>query len=182
MSIGTSTRRSITALAALAAVAVPASSAHAKAPTGPPAPSAGAHGPLAKVLKPRVHFPRHHRAPKGHLRLQGKATTVGGVDAFATATFECSWNAVVGTAGTMSGLQGSGVWALAWVYDHATRRWTNAGAWVPADGIHQFVVAASNPYMYAFMVYARYANGWRYSAEYTPINDGGDIRGGAFCR
>jgi hypothetical protein len=32
------------------------------------------------------------------------------------------------------------------------------------------------------MVYARYANGWRYSAEYTPIGEGADIRGGAFCR
>ena len=79
-------------------------------------------------------------------------------------------------------IAGSGVWALAWVYDNATRRWSNAGAWVPADGIHQFVVGASDPYMYAYMVYARYANGWRYSAEYTPIGEGADIRGGAFCR
>ena len=180
MSIGTSTRRSITALAALAAVAIPASSAMA-APQAPPSvPAPGVHGPSAKALKPRIRFPRHH-APRISARVHGKATNVAGVDAFATATFECSWNAVVGTAGTLSGLQGSGVWALAWVYDYGTRRWSNAGAWVPADGIHQFVVGASDPYMYAYMVYARYANGWRYSAEYTPINEGGDIRGGAFC-
>jgi hypothetical protein len=173
----TTARRTITALAALAAVALPASVADAAHAAPPAVPQAKAAKP--RIFQPRIWQPRirlHH-----HLRPTAKAVTVAGVDAFTTATFECSWNAVVGTAGTLSGLQGAGVWALVYVYDRATGRWANAGAWVPADGIHQFVVGARDPYMYAYTVYARYAGGWRYSAEYTPIAEGGDVRGGAFC-
>lgn len=181
MPTATTLRRTAAALVTLAAVALPASSAVAAAPQ--PGPAAKTAHP--RIFQPRIHVPRIYHPRIGwarpKVRPTAKATTVAGVDAFATATFECSWNAVVGTAGTLSGLQGSGVWAMAWVYDYATGRWANAGAWVPADGIHQFVVGARNPYMYAYMVYARYSGGWRYSAEYTPISDGGDVRGGAFC-
>ena len=110
-----------------------------------------------------------------------RAATVGGVTAGATVTFHCSTHSVSGTAHTNSGLSGSGVWALVWVYDYSTGRWANAGAWVPADGIHQFVVPASNPYLSAYVQFARYVNGWVYVSEYVAISEE-DIRGGAFCR
>ena len=109
------------------------------------------------------------------------AASVGGVTAGATVTFHCSTHSVSGTAHTNSGLSGSGVWALVWVYDYSTRRWANAGAWVPADGIHQFVVPASNPYLSAHVQFARYVNGWVYASEWVAMSEE-DINGGAFCR
>lgn len=108
-----------------------------------------------------------------------QAAVIGGVEAGATVTFECSTRAVSGTAHTMYSMEGAGVLALAWVYENGS--WTNAGAWVPADGIHQFVVAASNPYRYASIQYARYVNGWQYDGEWAPMAEP-DINGGAFCR
>ena len=109
------------------------------------------------------------------------AASVGGVTAGATVTFHCSTHSVSGTAHTNSGLSGSGVWALVWVYDYSTGRWANAGAWVPADGIHQFVVPASNPYLSAYVQFARNVNGWVYASEWVAMSEE-DIRGGAFCR
>jgi hypothetical protein len=109
------------------------------------------------------------------------SVSVGGVWAGATVSYECSTRTVEGTAHTNSSLGGSGVLALAYVYDYATGSWSNAGAWVPADGIHQFVLRATNPYRYAYIRYARYVNGWKYADEYVPMSEP-DIDGGAFCR
>lgn len=105
---------------------------------------------------------------------------VYGITAGAAADFDKCNSQVSGNASTFSSLGSQGVWAYAYAWDWTSRRWNNAGAWVPADGIHQFVINGMfTPYPYAYVLYARYAAGaWRYAAEYVGISSNLD---NGFC-
>jgi|tagenome__1003787_1003787.scaffolds.fasta_scaffold20734999_1 hypothetical protein len=106
---------------------------------------------------------------------------VYGITAGAAADFDQCNSQVSGNASTFTDLGSQGVWAYVYAWDWTYRRWNNAGAWVPADGIHQFVINGMyTPYPYAYVLYARYAAGaWRYAAEYVPISSNLD---NGFCR
>lgn len=102
----------------------------------------------------------------------GASTTVGDVQVFSVASYDCGAQVVDVQPISMEEV-GSDytVWAKASVYNYATNQWVTDPRWALVDGITgHFFGGMSTFYGWAYVTYAKQVGGaWNYQSEWAQI-------------